>query len=71
MAFLVVFITFFCYFVPKGIEMTYAEYLMKCESVAKVLVKIASGANVSPVERAKAIKDAIELFNHETSQNKQ
>ena len=51
--------------------MTYAEYLMKCESVAKVLVKIASCANVSPVERAKAIKDAIELFNHETSQNKQ
>jgi hypothetical protein len=51
--------------------MTYAEYLIKCESVAKVLTKIVNGVYVSPAERIKAIKDAIELFNHEISQNKQ
>lgn len=51
--------------------MTNEEYLLKCESVAKVLAKIANGAYVSQEERAKAFKDAIELFNYETSQKVQ
>lgn len=51
--------------------MTDAEYLLKCESVAKVLTKIANRIYVLPEERAKAITDAIELFNYETLQNKQ
>lgn len=51
--------------------MTYEKYLLKCESVAKVLTKIANRIYVLPEERAKAIKDAIELFNYETSQKKQ
>ena len=51
--------------------MTYEEYLLKCESVADVLVKIARGVYVSPEERLKAFKDAIELFNYETSRKGQ
>ncbi len=51
--------------------MTSEEYLLKCESVADVLVKIARGVYVPPEERLKAFKDAIELVNYETSQNKQ
>ena len=51
--------------------MTYEEYLLKCESVADVLVKIARGTYVSPEERLKAFKDAIELVNYETSRKGQ
>ena len=47
------------------------EYLLKCESVADVLVKIARGVYVSPEERLKAFKDAIELINYETSRKDQ
>ena len=47
--------------------MTYAEYLIKCESVAKVLSKIVRGEYVSPEERFKAFKDAVELFDYENN----
>lgn len=47
--------------------MTYAEYLIKCESVAKVLVKIVRGEYVYPEERFKAFKDAVELFDYENN----
>lgn len=51
--------------------MTKEEYLLKCKSVANVLAKIINGEYVSPEERLKACKDAVELFNYETAQNTQ
>jgi len=62
---------FFAIFAAKGLKVNCEEYLSKCESVAKVLVKIARGIYVSQEERAKAFKDAIELFNYEKSQKVQ
>ena len=62
---------FLLFLSQKDRIMTYEEYLLKCESVADVLVKIARGVYVSPEERLKAFKDAIELVNYETSRKGQ
>lgn len=70
-AFLVVIVGIFCYFAIKGLKMTKEEYLLKCKSVANVLAKIINGEYVSPEERLKDCKDAVELFNYETAQNTQ
>ena len=67
MTFLLFLLDFFAIFVVKGTQMTYAEYLIKCESVVKVLVKIVRGEYISPEERFKAFKDAVELFDYENN----
>ena len=48
--------------------MNEAEYLEKCMSVADVLAKITKGIFVSPEERLKACKDAIEVFYYDNLQ---
>ena len=46
------------------------EYLEKCMSVTDVLAKITKGVFVSPEERLKACKDAMEVFYYDNLQKK-